>query len=142
MCRLVGFWARLCARALGWTVGWGSALRAPQSSAATWDSCKASIWKAPVVTVQIKSVHARYEDPDAGNSFALGVMFEDLSCVSTDLNWNPTFLTVCPLPTAGAKREREVVEGCRVRAAARCRVEACLACCGRLLRSFEGVTGC
>lgn len=44
-------------------------------------------------------MHARYEDPDGGgsaSSLALGFVFEDLSSVSADDLWNPTFLTVRP----------------------------------------------
>lgn len=44
--------------------------------------------------VEIKNVHFRYEDAIAvpGHPFALGVTVKELSAVSTDSNWKPTFV--------------------------------------------------
>ncbi len=44
--------------------------------------------------VTIKNVHIRYEDSIAapGHPFALGVTLKEMSAVSTDANWTPTFL--------------------------------------------------
>lgn len=44
--------------------------------------------------VTIKNVHVRYEDSIAtpGHPFALGVTLKEMSAVSTDANWTPTFI--------------------------------------------------
>lgn len=44
--------------------------------------------------VSIKGIHIRYEDSIAapGHSFALGLMLNELSAVSTDQNWIPSFI--------------------------------------------------
>ncbi|CAG7920566.1 unnamed protein product [Penicillium olsonii] len=44
--------------------------------------------------ISIKNVHFRYEDSIAspGHPFALGVTLKELSAVSTDGDWNPTFI--------------------------------------------------
>lgn len=44
--------------------------------------------------VSIKSIHIRYEDSIAapGHPFALGLMLNELSAVSTDQNWIPSFI--------------------------------------------------
>lgn len=44
--------------------------------------------------VSIKNVHFRYEDSVASpnHPFAVGVTLKELSAVSTDSNWNPTFI--------------------------------------------------
>lgn len=44
--------------------------------------------------VTIKNVHIRYEDSIAtpGHPFALGVTLKEMSAVSTDANWTPTFI--------------------------------------------------
>eukprot|EP01060_Flectonema_neradi_P027890 TRINITY_DN3752_c3_g1_i2.p1 TRINITY_DN3752_c3_g1~~TRINITY_DN3752_c3_g1_i2.p1 ORF type:complete len:4139 (+),score=668.66 TRINITY_DN3752_c3_g1_i2:80-12418(+) len=47
------------------------------------------------IQITINDVHIRYEDPDIHphNPVALGVHFSTLSCVSTDENWVPGFIT-------------------------------------------------
>ncbi|KAF2089652.1 vacuolar protein sorting-associated protein 13 [Saccharata proteae CBS 121410] len=44
--------------------------------------------------VSVKNVHVRYEDSisDPGHPFALGLTLDELSAVSTDENWKPTFI--------------------------------------------------
>lgn len=44
--------------------------------------------------ISIKNVHFRYEDSIAspGHPFAMGVTLKELSAVSTDAEWNPTFI--------------------------------------------------
>lgn len=44
--------------------------------------------------ISIKNVHFRYEDSVAspGHPFALGLTLKELSAVSTDSEWNPTFI--------------------------------------------------
>lgn len=46
------------------------------------------------VQVSVKNVHIRYEDSlsDPGHPFALGITLDELSAVSTDENWKPTFI--------------------------------------------------
>ncbi|OMP86452.1 Vacuolar protein sorting-associated protein 13 [Diplodia seriata] len=46
------------------------------------------------VQVSVKNVHIRYEDSlsDPGHPFALGITLDELSAVSTDGNWKPTFI--------------------------------------------------
>lgn len=46
------------------------------------------------VQVSVKNVHIRYEDSlsDPGHPFALGITLDELSAVSTDANWKPTFI--------------------------------------------------
>lgn len=46
------------------------------------------------VQIQIKNVHIRYEDApsDPGHPFAAGLTLQELSAVSTDENWRPTFI--------------------------------------------------
>ena len=46
------------------------------------------------VQIQVKNVHIRYEDAlsDPGHPFAAGVTLQELSAVSTDENWRPTFI--------------------------------------------------
>lgn len=46
------------------------------------------------VQVQIKNVHIRYEDAlsDPGHPFAAGLTLQELSAVSTDENWRPTWV--------------------------------------------------
>src|ERR1700761_138851 len=46
------------------------------------------------VQVQVKNVHIRYEDAisDPGHPFAAGITLQELSAVSTDENWRPTFI--------------------------------------------------
>ena len=47
------------------------------------------------VQIQVKNVHIRYEDAlsDPGHPFAAGVTLQELSAVSTDGNWKPTFIS-------------------------------------------------
>src|SRR6266566_4271856 len=44
--------------------------------------------------VTVKNIHVRYEDSISapGHPFALGVTLEEFSAVSTDGEWNPTFI--------------------------------------------------
>ncbi len=44
--------------------------------------------------VSIRNIHVRYEDSisDPGHPFAVGISLEELSAVSTDENWRPTFI--------------------------------------------------
>lgn len=46
------------------------------------------------VQIQVKNVHIRYEDKlsDPGHPFAAGLTLQELSAVSTDENWRPTFI--------------------------------------------------
>jgi len=46
------------------------------------------------IQIQIKNVHIRYEDAlsDPGHPFAAGITLQELSAVSTDENWRPTFI--------------------------------------------------
>lgn len=46
------------------------------------------------VQIQVKNVHIRYEDAlsDPGHPFAAGLTLQELSAVSTDENWRPTFI--------------------------------------------------
>ncbi|KAK4623994.1 Vacuolar protein sorting-associated protein 13 [Fulvia fulva] len=46
------------------------------------------------VQIQIKNVHIRYEDAlsDPGHPFAAGITLQELSAVSTDENWKPTWI--------------------------------------------------
>ncbi|KAF2136708.1 uncharacterized protein K452DRAFT_322218 [Aplosporella prunicola CBS 121167] len=46
------------------------------------------------VQVSVKNVHVRYEDSisDPGHPFSLGFTLDELSAVSTDENWKPTFI--------------------------------------------------
>ena len=46
------------------------------------------------VQIQVKNVHIRYEDAlsDPGHPFATGITLQELSAVSTDENWRPTFI--------------------------------------------------
>ncbi|KAF2739591.1 vacuolar protein sorting-associated protein 13 [Polyplosphaeria fusca] len=46
------------------------------------------------VQVSVKNVHIRYEDSisDPGHPFAIGLTLSELSAVSTDENWKPTFI--------------------------------------------------
>ena len=46
------------------------------------------------VQIQVKNVHIRYEDAlsDPGHPFAAGITLQELSAVSTDENWRPTFI--------------------------------------------------
>ncbi|KAK4997866.1 Vacuolar protein sorting-associated protein 13 [Elasticomyces elasticus] len=46
------------------------------------------------VQISIKNVHIRYEDSvsDPGHPFAAGLTLQELSAVSTDENWQPTFI--------------------------------------------------
>lgn len=46
------------------------------------------------VQIQIKNVHIRYEDAisDPGHPFAAGITLRELSAVSTDENWRPTWI--------------------------------------------------
>ena len=59
--------------------------------------------------VSVKNVHVRYEDSvaDPGHPFAVGVTLKEISAVSTDENWKPTFIqnsssTTHKLATLGA----------------------------------------
>ncbi|KAI9686492.1 MAG: hypothetical protein M1822_003503 [Bathelium mastoideum] len=59
--------------------------------------------------VSVKNVHIRYEDSvaDPGHPFAVGVTLREISAVSTDENWKPTFIqnssgTTHKLATLGA----------------------------------------
>ena len=59
--------------------------------------------------VSVKNVHIRYEDSvaDPGHPFALGITLREISAVSTDENWKPTFIqnsstTTHKLATLGA----------------------------------------
>ncbi|OCK84928.1 vacuolar protein sorting-associated protein 13 [Lepidopterella palustris CBS 459.81] len=47
------------------------------------------------VQVSVKNIHIRYEDSisDPGHQFASGITLEEFSAVSTDGNWNPTFIS-------------------------------------------------
>lgn len=61
------------------------------------------------VQIQIKNVHIRYEDAisDPGHPFAAGLTLQELSAVSTDENWRPTWIqggsaTTHKLATLGA----------------------------------------
>lgn len=47
------------------------------------------------VQIQVKNVHIRYEDAlsDPGHPFAAGLTLQELSAVSTDENWRPTFIS-------------------------------------------------
>ena len=44
--------------------------------------------------ITVKNIHIRYEDSisDPGHPFAVGFTLEEFSAVSTDENWNPTFI--------------------------------------------------
>ena len=46
------------------------------------------------VQIQVKNVHIRYEDAisDPGHPFAVGVTLQELSAVSTDEEWKPTWI--------------------------------------------------
>ncbi|KAK3724815.1 Vacuolar protein sorting-associated protein 13 [Vermiconidia calcicola] len=46
------------------------------------------------VQISVKNVHIRYEDAlsDPGHPFAAGLTLQELSAVSTDENWRPTFI--------------------------------------------------
>ncbi|KAI5362557.1 putative vacuolar protein sorting-associated protein [Septoria linicola] len=46
------------------------------------------------VQIQVKNVHIRYEDAlsDPGHPFAAGITLQELSAVSTDENWKPTWV--------------------------------------------------
>ncbi|WPH02225.1 vacuolar protein sorting-associated protein 13 [Acrodontium crateriforme] len=46
------------------------------------------------VQIQVKNVHIRYEDAlsDPGHPFAVGLTLQELSAVSTDENWRPTWI--------------------------------------------------
>lgn len=46
------------------------------------------------VQIQVKNVHIRYEDAvsDPGHPFAVGLTLQELSAVSTDENWRPTWV--------------------------------------------------
>ena len=46
------------------------------------------------VQIQVKNVHVRYEDAvsDPGHPFAAGLTLKELSAVSTDENWRPTWI--------------------------------------------------
>ncbi|KAK3113583.1 Vacuolar protein sorting-associated protein 13 [Teratosphaeriaceae sp. CCFEE 6253] len=46
------------------------------------------------VQIQVKNVHIRYEDAvsDPGHPFAAGLTLQELSAVSTDENWRPTWI--------------------------------------------------
>jgi vacuolar protein sorting-associated protein 13A/C len=46
------------------------------------------------VQINVKNIHIRYEDSisDPGHPFALGVTLEGFDAVSTDENWQPTFI--------------------------------------------------
>ena len=46
------------------------------------------------VQIQVKNVHIRYEDAlsDPGHPFAAGITLQELSAVSTNENWQPTFI--------------------------------------------------
>lgn len=46
--------------------------------------------------VTIKHIHIRYEDEGVltESPYALGLTLEELSAVSTDLNWNPSFISI------------------------------------------------
>jgi vacuolar protein sorting-associated protein 13A/C len=46
------------------------------------------------VQIQVKNVHIRYEDAisDPGHPFAAGITLQELSAVSTDENWKPTWI--------------------------------------------------
>ncbi|KAL9075208.1 MAG: hypothetical protein Q9157_004112 [Trypethelium eluteriae] len=59
--------------------------------------------------VSVKNVHVRYEDSvaDPGHPFAVGVTLKEISAISTDENWKPTFIqnssgTTHKLATLGA----------------------------------------
>ena len=59
--------------------------------------------------VSVKNVHIRYEDSvaDPGHPFAAGITLKEISAVSTDENWKPTFIqnsssTTHKLATLGA----------------------------------------
>ncbi|EMC98060.1 hypothetical protein BAUCODRAFT_32061 [Baudoinia panamericana UAMH 10762] len=61
------------------------------------------------VQIQVKNVHIRYEDAlsDPGHPFAAGITLQELSAVSTDENWRPTWIqsaseTTHKLATLGA----------------------------------------
>lgn len=45
--------------------------------------------------VSIKNIHIRFEDnvSDPGHPFAAGITLKELSAVSTDGQWNPTFIS-------------------------------------------------
>lgn len=45
--------------------------------------------------VSIKNIHLRFEDnvSDPGHPFAAGITLKELSAVSTDGQWNPTFIS-------------------------------------------------
>ncbi|GAB7347666.1 hypothetical protein MBLNU459_g4530t1 [Dothideomycetes sp. NU459] len=74
-------------------------------------SFTASLTTAIIDNLQItvKNVHIRYEDSisDPGHPFAAGLTLQELSAVSTDSNWKPTFIqstsdTTHKLATLGA----------------------------------------
>ncbi|KAF2720194.1 vacuolar protein sorting-associated protein 13 [Polychaeton citri CBS 116435] len=46
------------------------------------------------VQIRVKNVHIRYEDAlsDPGHPFAAGLTLQELSAISTDENWRPTFI--------------------------------------------------
>jgi len=46
------------------------------------------------VQIQVKNVHIRYEDAlsDPGHPFAAGITLQELSAISTDENWKPTWI--------------------------------------------------
>ncbi|KAG8628535.1 hypothetical protein KVT40_004408 [Elsinoe batatas] len=82
-----------------------------QEEQAKNQSFTASLTTAIVDNVQIsvKNVHVRYEDSisDPGHPFAVGITLQELSAVSTDENWKPTFIqstsgTTHKLATLGA----------------------------------------
>jgi len=61
------------------------------------------------IQISVKNVHIRYEDSisDPGHPFAAGITLQELSAVSTDENWKPTFIqsssgTTHKLATLGA----------------------------------------
>ncbi|PSK35869.1 Vacuolar protein sorting-associated protein 13 [Elsinoe australis] len=61
------------------------------------------------IQISVKNVHVRYEDSisDPGHPFAVGITLQELSAVSTDENWKPTFVqstsgTTHKLATLGA----------------------------------------
>ncbi|EEH08104.1 vacuolar sorting-associated protein [Histoplasma capsulatum G186AR] len=58
--------------------------------------------------VEIKNVHFRYEDSIAspGHPFALGITIKELSAVSTDAEWKPTFIQ----STSGTSHKLAVLE--------------------------------
>ncbi|PNS16408.1 Vacuolar protein sorting-associated protein 13 [Sphaceloma murrayae] len=82
-----------------------------QEEQAKNQSFTASLTTAIVDNIQIsvKNVHIRYEDSlsDPGHPFAVGITLQELSAVSTDENWKPTFVqstsgTTHKLATLGA----------------------------------------